>query len=99
MNYNHSGWNMDQAPININRRPPSRVPFREDEHYYSTWNGTRNFDSRREQGEIREDRNFQGRQETDRNENAATQMQTRNKQEEENQNGSQQQKTSKSPNK
>ena len=83
---------MDQAPRNINRRPLSRVPFREDEHYYSTWNGTRNSNNRREQGEIREDRNFQERQETERNENAATQVKTRNKKQEENQNGSQQQK-------
>ena len=80
------------SPRNINRRPPSSVPFREDEHYYSTWNGTRNSDNRTEQGEIGEDRNFQEGQETDRNENAATQMQTRNNQQEENQNGSQQQK-------
>ena len=72
MDYNHSGWNMDQAPRNITRRPPSKVPFREDEHYYSTWNGTRNSDNRREQGEIYEGRHFQEIQETDRNENAAT---------------------------
>ena len=82
MNYNDSGWNMDQGPRNINRRPHSRVPFREDEHYYSIWNGTRNSDNRGEQGEIREDRNFQERQETDGNENVATQMQTTNNQQE-----------------